>query len=408
MQVGGRDRCCTSHSRARSTTDVGSGRGVLRLLDTDHAVRFGLVTLRDTLAAPLALQYVGAKGSSQPAQAALRAGRAELAASLPPGYRVRISGAAVNLPNLPWLAVLDRDVTNTARDGLYVVYLFTLDLQGVYLSMNQGVTAHKKYFQSQGSKRPGVAARERLAWESQELRAALGGLVEDLAAEITLGGEGFYADGYEAGNVAGLRYDTANLPAEAELHRHLGRFLDIYQRTIAARNQLILAHPDRFGTSTDRNPAELAEPVDPPPQFRPKDASDYTANVPAQVQKRSRKHEHLVARFGEHVRTLGFTAATNVHPRDIVVTRQAAEHLVEAKTVGTNAEHAVREALGQLYSYRYFYYTCRGKPSPTLVALFSEPVGEAFLDLLQQVGVQVVWWEAGEWRATPGVKALAG
>jgi hypothetical protein len=39
------------------------------------------------------------------------------------------------------VAVFDRLITKTARQGFYIVYLFRGDLNGVYLSLNQGVTS---------------------------------------------------------------------------------------------------------------------------------------------------------------------------------------------------------------------------------------------------------------------------
>jgi hypothetical protein len=44
----------------------------------------------------------------------------------------------------------------------------------------------------------------------------------------------------------------------------------------------------------------------------------------------------------------GGAPATNVHPRDLIVDHLEVHWLVEAKTVGPNAETAVREAIGQL------------------------------------------------------------
>jgi hypothetical protein len=71
---------------------------------------------------PVRLGYQSSLGPRQPAQVALRMAGRETAALLPPGYRTRVSGASQNLPHIPWLAILDEDVTTTAREGLYVVY----------------------------------------------------------------------------------------------------------------------------------------------------------------------------------------------------------------------------------------------------------------------------------------------
>jgi hypothetical protein len=93
-------------------------------------------------------------------------------------------------------------------------------------------------------------------------------------------------------------------------------------------------------------------------------------------------------------------AATNVHPCDLVVTGPQTEWLVEAKVVKANAEIAVREAVGQLFAYRHFYYRLHGRPDPLLVALFSEAVGDAFTGLLSSLGIEAIWLEAGGWRTS--------
>jgi len=60
-----------------------------------------------------------------------------------PEKRYHIEGSAEQgqWAELPWVAVFDRLITNTARQGFYIVYLFRSDLSGVYLYLNQGVTS---------------------------------------------------------------------------------------------------------------------------------------------------------------------------------------------------------------------------------------------------------------------------
>jgi hypothetical protein len=134
-----------------------------------------------------------------------------------------------------------------------------------------------------------------------------------------------------------------------------------------------------------------------PPIFRPKSAAEYTATVQAQQQIRTRRHESVIEEFGTWIGRQGLVAATNVHPRDLVVTGPQIEWLVEAKVVKANAEIAVRDAVGQLFSYRHFYYRLQGKPDPRLVALFSEAVGDAFTELLSSLGIEAIWLESGGW-----------
>lgn len=40
----------------------------------------------------------------------------------------------------PWVAILDREITTSTREGVYVVFLFASDFKHVYLTLNQGTT----------------------------------------------------------------------------------------------------------------------------------------------------------------------------------------------------------------------------------------------------------------------------
>jgi hypothetical protein len=365
------------------------------------------MSLADVLDAPLRLHYTPQEGPAQPAQVALREGRAELQELLPPGYRVRASGAAQNLPAIPWLAVLDLEVTTTAQEGLYIVYLFADTLERVYLSMNQGVTAHREYFREQGVGRPSQAALEELRRESAILRSGLGSLDSELVDEIMLGGDGFLPRAYEAGSIVAQAYDVSSLPADVVLRVDLDDFLAIYRDTVTIRERLLTERPGELHVSTRARIVSSSEQNAREPVFRPKDAGDYAAHVPAQTQKKTRKHEALVKRFGEHARDIGLVPRTDVHPRDLVLCGPKGEYLVEAKTVANNAELAVRDAIGQLFAYRHFFYRRCQMDDPVLVAVFSEPVGEAFVELLETVGVAAVWPEDGAWRTSPLGAGLA-
>src|ERR1044072_3382444 len=148
--------------------------------------------LREILAGVAELKYNHKLPSTQPAQQHLRKSHAELKELAPGGTTVRISGSAVNPPVVPWIAILDPDVTSTAQEGLYVVYLYSADLTRVYLSMNQGVTQHK------GAQMPttGVTAERaaiiELKRESVIMRNALAKEATDgTVLDIDLGAKGF-------------------------------------------------------------------------------------------------------------------------------------------------------------------------------------------------------------------------
>jgi hypothetical protein len=302
------------------------------------------------------------------------------------------------LPRIPWLAVLDREVTTTAQEGLYVVYLFSDSLDRVYLSMNQGVTAHQGYFREQGVPSPDSAAIDELRRESELLRAGLGAAATGLLNQIELGGDGFFPRAYEAGAIVSQAYDVRSLPGEAQLLAELDGFLAIYRDCVSARDRLHIRRPGDLRVPTRARSVDTGSPEPEPEQvFRPKDASDYTAFVRSHKQRRTRKHEDLVQRFGKWASGQGLAPRTNVHPRDLVRNGPGGEWLIEAEVVRNNAEPAVREAIGQLYAYRHFYYRVQDRPEPILAAMFSGPIGDAFVQLLDTLSIIAIWNEHSDW-----------
>ncbi|MCM6775322.1 hypothetical protein NDR87_16415 [Nocardia sp. CDC159] len=135
-------------------------------------------------------------------------------------------------------------------------------------------------------------------------------------------------------------------------------------------------------------------------QFKPKSDAAYVAAVRAQVQAKQRPHETLVRDYGSAIGACGFTAATNVHPRDLTLTRGGRHWLVEVKVVyGGNATEAVRATIGQLQQYRYFLYA--RDADVELVAVFNEPIGDAFVGLLESLGIRAIWRHGAVWCGSP-------
>ncbi|HEU5475660.1 MAG TPA: DUF3578 domain-containing protein [Actinophytocola sp.] len=348
--------------------------------------------------------YDHRQGRDQPAQKHLREVFHQLRPLVPPGMKVLVSGAGRSLPVVPWIAILNTDVTNTAQEGLYVVYLYRGDLSRVYLSMNQGATQHQKNAVKGGLK--GVkaerAALAELRSESTLMRGKLDeGTLAGLVASIELGSALFLPRGYEEGNVAAMEYDLSTLPGEAELRDDLSRFLALYDDCVAIKRDILATSPGLIATTAGSEKTKTSfKPR--PPAFRPKSSAEYLARVPAQEQTKGRRHDDLLNLFAARARTAGLTPANNVHPCDLTVDSTDTHWLVEAKTVGANAELAVREAIGQLFAYRHFCYRELKREDPALVALFSEPVGTAFVDLLVSLGIEALWRDSGTWRGVVG------
>ncbi|MBO5061630.1 MAG: DUF3578 domain-containing protein [Prevotella sp.] len=55
-------------------------------------------------------------------------------------YKIKGSVGAGRATKTPWIAIMDKDITETTREGVYVVFLFSSDYKNVYLTLNQGTT----------------------------------------------------------------------------------------------------------------------------------------------------------------------------------------------------------------------------------------------------------------------------
>jgi hypothetical protein len=63
-----------------------------------------------------------------------------------PSHIISGSAGAGNWANVPWLSILNPEITKTTQDGIYPCYLFRADGTGVYLSITQGTTTPQKLY----------------------------------------------------------------------------------------------------------------------------------------------------------------------------------------------------------------------------------------------------------------------
>lgn len=62
-----------------------------------------------------------------------------------PTYKVKGSVGAGRATKTPWIAILDKDLTTTTREGVYIVFLFSSDCKNVYITLNQGTTQPNQF-----------------------------------------------------------------------------------------------------------------------------------------------------------------------------------------------------------------------------------------------------------------------
>ena len=159
----------------------------------------------------------------------------EIAAAVANEARYEVDGSPGkgNWADVPWIAVLDRLVTETAQQGYYLVYLANEDCSGVYLSLNQGVTTVRQQY--------GVSTKKALATRANDFLARLGNLTKGLTCgPIDLGvKKGLGAD-YQQGSICSVFYTSASLPNEEVLLADLQRFLALYKHLVESESSLYL------------------------------------------------------------------------------------------------------------------------------------------------------------------------
>lgn len=209
------------------------------------------------------IEEVGAKydrwlGMDSDAQRLLRQAPNLLKDLVSPGMMPAASGGKGGAAVVPWIAVFQPDETVTAQRGMYVVYLFSADMATVALSLNQGVTELVERLGTQ-------AGRVKLASQADVIRANLpDGQIEDLDVSIDLRSKSPLPRNYEAGNIAAITYDLAELPGNEKMVEDLSRLIRLYELALETRNQLRMSTPDSVITTT---PVQLPLPD---VEFKPK------------------------------------------------------------------------------------------------------------------------------------------
>lgn len=150
-------------------------------------------------------------------------------------YIVHGSPGQGNWARVPWVAICDRFITETAQDGFYVVYLVKEDFSGVYLSLNQGVTTIRRVY--------GSDAKDALAARASDYIARLGQIDKSLILgpiDLKVANTSSLGAFYEQGSICAKYYKRGEIPNDEALGDDLKVFLNLY---------LLLATKDLVSTS---------------------------------------------------------------------------------------------------------------------------------------------------------------
>lgn len=134
-------------------------------------------------------------------------------------YKLKGSIGSGNFADIPWVSIMDSDLTKSTQFGIYIVFLFSSDGKRVYLSLNQGVTyfSQKKYNAQQIEQIISLIKAEFPS--SDDTVSTL-----DLNATTPLGRR------YSQTNIYAYKYETDNMPSDEIITANLDTLLTTYRQ----------------------------------------------------------------------------------------------------------------------------------------------------------------------------------
>ena len=137
-------------------------------------------------------------------------------------YKVVGSVGQGNWAKVPWLAIFRKAITESAQNGVYIVYLLSSDGNSLYLTLNQGVTEAGKNSTTSETIR---TLRNNAARISAQLNnhSFLSDENINLGNDITELGKK-----YQKGTIFYKKYLKYNIPSEDVLRKDLQNMLDVY------------------------------------------------------------------------------------------------------------------------------------------------------------------------------------
>lgn len=137
-------------------------------------------------------------------------------------YSVIGSVGKGNWATVPWIALMHKDITTSTQRGYYIVYLFSEDMQRLYLTIGQGVMETSK---------------EEMQKIKEEIREQIHMSQKVKKDDEIFLGTSSKAKGYANSTAAYITYDANKMPSEKELVEDLEEMLRYYEGFIAYKEK---------------------------------------------------------------------------------------------------------------------------------------------------------------------------
>lgn len=115
---------------------------------------------------------------------------------------------------VPWIGLFDTTISTSAAKGFDIVYLFSPDMDHVYLSLNQGWTFFKETY---GKNAQNNISKVSKYWQNTLANRTDRMTVTPIDLTSSLLKKNDMVSGYELSNILSISYDKDNLPSNAQL-----------------------------------------------------------------------------------------------------------------------------------------------------------------------------------------------
>ncbi len=136
-------------------------------------------------------------------------------------YTVNGSVGMGNWAAVPWLAIMNNNITTTTQSGYYLVYLFSEDMKRVYLTLAQGITK---------------TSREEMLKIKEEIRHSIEMKEKVNKDDDIYLGQSKKARDYAFSTAVYIEYDVETMPPEQELVQDLKDMVSYYEQYINLNN----------------------------------------------------------------------------------------------------------------------------------------------------------------------------
>jgi hypothetical protein len=215
-------------------------------------------------------------------------------------YLVKGSDGQGNILRTPWIAIMDREITTSATQGYYIVYLFDENLEKMYLEIGFGAYQFeqkfgrgKKYFDALDSavKDMQDSSDHLLSKLEQNVRAR----IRKQRPSLDTQGD-FHLRSYERCSIYSLEYELSSISNDAELKKDLIELTRLYGFMTGS---LLLADVDDYVLETIESPS-VSAPIT-ASEFEPRIIKRRQSGTSGEFGKERRysKKSDKVGKFGE-------------------------------------------------------------------------------------------------------------